>query len=150
MFDAKPGHTLRLSGINSKPEFLLFLEFCYCDQLVTPVTGRQISTLRHTCHVLGLTTLTRYFESLAQHIHNKLEAELVKDFEAKIMQQLSGTSQASLLDSVTGGNPISNLTIDQRLELDKSVHELLKSVKFHFNQLDNPNVVQSPEDRVEK
>ena len=74
----------------------------------------------------------------------------MKDFEAKIMQQLSGTSQASLLDSVTGGNPISNLTIDQRLELDKSVHELLKSVKFHFNQLDNPNVVQSPEDRVEK
>ena len=25
-----------------------------------------------------------------------------------------------------------------------------EQIKFHFNQLDNPNVVQSPEDRVEK
>ena len=39
VFDAKLGQTLRLPGIHSRTEFLLFLEFCYCDKLVTPVTG---------------------------------------------------------------------------------------------------------------
>ena len=39
VFEAKPGQSLRLTGVSSKPEFLLFLEFCYCDKLVTPVTG---------------------------------------------------------------------------------------------------------------
>jgi hypothetical protein len=39
--------------------------------------------------VLGLATVTQYFDSLAQHIQNKLQSELIKDFEAKVMQQLS-------------------------------------------------------------
>jgi len=46
--------------------------------------------------------------------------------------------------------PLSNLTVEQRLELEKSVHDLFFTVKFHFNQLDNTAVVQSPEDRIEK
>ena len=66
---------------------------------------------------MGLATVTQYFDALAQHIYNKLQSELVKDFEAKVMQQLSGASvQGSFVD-----NPISNLTVDQRIELEKSV-----------------------------
>ena len=97
-------------------EFLLFLEFCYCDKLVTPVTGSQIAIIRDICQVLGLTTVTQYFESLAQHIHNKLRSELVRDFEAKLMQSATG------IDRNSTGSPLSNLTFEQRQELDKSVN----------------------------
>ena len=132
VFDAKAGATLRLPGISSRAEFLLFLEFCYCDRLVKPVTGAQIATIRHICQVLGLATVTQYFDSLAQHIQNKLQSELVKDFEAKVMQQLgSNVSNQGNPDSIL--NPVSNLSIEQRLEMDRSVHELLQTVKFHFN-----------------
>ena len=37
--------------------------------------------------------------------------------------------------------PLSNLTIEQRLELEKSVQDLFLTVKFHFNQLDNSAAV---------
>lgn len=78
--------------------------------------------------------MTQYFDSLAQHVRNKLQAELVKDFEAKLTQQLSGATgatAASLLDN--NGNPVSNLTVEQRLELERSVQELFETIKFNFN-----------------
>ena len=133
-----------MPGITARNEFLLFLEFCYCDRLLSPVTGAQIGTISFICQVLGLTGLTLYFESLAQHVRNKLESELMRDFEAKLMQQLSPQESSALLA------PLSNLTMEQRVELEQSVQSLFASVKFHFNQLDNSAVVQSPEDRVDK
>ena len=131
---------LRLPGITTKAEFILFLEFCYCDRLVSPVTGAQILTLKHICQVLGLATLTQYFDSLAQHVRNKLESELLRDFEAKLMQQLSASGHT--LDASSGAlAPLSNLASEQTEQLRRSVQDLFESVKFNFNQLDNPAVV---------
>lgn len=48
------------------------------------------------------------------------------------------------------GSPLSNLTFEQRQELDRSVLQLMQTVKFNFNQLDSTSVVHSPEDRIEK
>lgn len=50
------------------------------------MTGAQIATLKDICHVLGLAVVTQYFDSLHKHIYNKLRGELIRDFEAKLLQ----------------------------------------------------------------
>ncbi len=62
IFDAQNGERIRLPGVKHKAEFLRFLEFCYCDKLIEPVTGLQILRLKDICDNLGLLSVSAFFE----------------------------------------------------------------------------------------
>ena len=84
IFDAKVDEKIRLPGIKHRQEFLRFLEFCYCDKLIEPVTGLQIQRLKDISDTLGLVSVAAFFEQLGYHIRNKLVEDLVKDIRGKI------------------------------------------------------------------
>ena len=62
VFDAQSNEQIRLPGVKHKQEFLRFLEFCYCDKLIEPVTGLQIQRLKDISDNLGLISVAAFFE----------------------------------------------------------------------------------------
>lgn len=59
-----------------------FLEFCYTDRVMAPITGLEVQNLHLVCQTLGLEGSAKVFETMWQCIKQKLEDELVKDLQA--------------------------------------------------------------------
>lgn len=65
----------------AQEDFIKFLEYCYCDKVLSPITGNQTQALKSICAQLGLAASANVFDRLYKSIRLKLEEAIIKDLE---------------------------------------------------------------------
>jgi hypothetical protein len=81
VFEAKAGEKVMLQLVSEtqRAEFLLFLEFCYSERIIQPVTCLSVRKIRDICFSLGLHMLSSLFDQISSMMRDHLHRRLVKD-----------------------------------------------------------------------